>query len=361
MSVRGVGLVLCLVGLVSAGVGCGEPECVTGTGGLGEPSAWERALLEGPGLPQAPEPSFLMGEEGVPLAYRTSGVVDDPPTVVVFVHGSSAHSREYSAISVGLANVGVQGRLVDVRGHGLSICRPDGNCSDPADIPRTFDDNGRYYPGRIGDARDANQFVRDLSAHLADIRSSHPEARLCLAGHSSGAGLVSRYVENVGFAGLDAVALVAPHHHAEQPQNEDLEVCGGVLDNGYAVVDLGAVGAALRGDKHRYTLSFRKEPEYTDPLDTLKNSFTTMLGMQTSDATTFLDAYTEPILWVAAEDDALLELEVQRQEFEKMPGGGAFVVFEETSHVGLAWSVGVGETVGRWCNGEAVEGGNVAP
>lgn len=328
---------------------CGEDEeCSQPTEGLGQPTEWERAYLDGP-APVSPSPAFVQGEENVPLAHRTWLPSQAPGAAVVFVHGSSAHSREYAGLGQGLSQSGVVGRLIDVRGHGLSICRPDGDCSNPATIDRTAIDDGRYYPGRLGDARDANQLIRDLTTHLEDVRATWPDLPICLAGHSSGAGLVARFVEHGGLAAVDRVALVAPHNHADQPQNHTVETCGDTIDNGYAVVGLGAIGDALRGNEHRYTLTFRKEAQYLDPLDTLANSYTVMVGMQTAGPESFLVAFQRPTLWIAATQDALFDLDIQRQQFEALPGGGSFVVFDDTSHIGLAWSAEVGELIGQWC------------
>ena len=334
-------------------VGCGDDDCQSlPDDGLGEPTAWERELLDAENWPSPPTPQFLAGEEEVPLAYRTSTAEDvaDEETVVLFVHGSSTHSGAYTILGEGLSERGVHARFVDLRGHGLSVCRPDGNCEDPASIQRTYGDDGVYYPGRPGDSRDKNQLVRDLSRHIEDVRTNHAEARLLVAGHSSGAGLVLRFLERGGLEQVDGVALLSPFYHPDQPQSSMQEFeCGRKQSgNGYAVVDLGALGAALRGEVHRYVLSFRKGDAYEQPLDTLQNTYTTMTGMQTSSADDFAAAISTPVLWVAAREDALLDLEIQRREFEKLPEGGHFVVAEQTSHVGLGWSDGVAELLADW-------------
>lgn len=333
-------------------LGCGDDDCQSlPDDGLGEPTAWERELMNAENWPSPPTPEFLEGEEQVPLAYRTWMAEDvaGEETVVLFVHGSSTHSGAYTVLGEGLSERGVHARFVDLRGHGLSVCRPDGNCEDPASIPRKYDD-GAYYPGRPGDSRDNKQLVRDLSRHIEDVRTNHAEAQLFVAGHSSGAGLVLRYLERGGLERIDGVALLSPFYHPDQPQSSMQEFeCGQKQSgNGYAVVDLGALGAALRGQVHRYVLSFRKDDAYEQPLDTLQNTYTTMTGMQTSSADNFYAAISTPVLWVAAREDALLDLEIQRRESEQLPENSRFVVVEQTSHVGLGWSDGVAELLADW-------------
>ena len=334
-----------------AASGCGDETCRSvPKDALGEPTDWEADFARKEAWPSSPDAKFVTGEEDVPLAYREwepSGWTGEGP-VVVFIHGSSAHSGEYTVIGEQLAEAGVFARLIDLRGHGLSTCRADGDCSAPGDIERTYTGDG-YYPGRIGDARDPNQYLRDLGRHLADLRDTWPEARLLLAGHSSGAGVVSRFVEHGGGSRIDGTILLAPFHHPDQPQNDLAEYeCGRKRGNGYAMVDMGALGDALRGNVHRYVLRFHKPETYRHPLDTLRNTYTAMRGMQTRSPGSFVAGYELPVLWIAAEHDALLDLDEQRRQFERLPGGDQFVVVEATSHVGLGWSTGVADLMAQW-------------
>ncbi len=363
ISVTTLSVVLATMAL---GSGCGDNECrPLPEDGLGEPTGWEQRLIETTDWPPAPTPEFLEGEDALPLAYRTWTAPEDSvdeQAVVLFVHGSSTHSMAYTVLGQGLSERGVHARLVDLRGHGLSVCRPDGDCTEPAQIERNYNDDGVYYRGRPGDSHDENQLVRDLSRHVEDVRTLHPQAQLLLVGHSSGAGLVSRYVERGGLERVDEVALIAPFYHSDQPQSDLQEFeCGELTGTGYAVVDRGALGAALRGEVHRYVLSFRKADEYVQPLDTLHNTYTTMAGMQTSNADDFFSAYTRPVLWVAAQEDALLEFETQYQQFQQLPDGSRFVV-EDTSHIGLGWSDGVAELLSSWATEpESVTVETIAP
>ena len=129
-----------------------EDTCDPGEGDtLGELTGWEQAHLEQGALP-LPEPSTLEMVDGLPLAFRDwvpEGWTGDGP-VMLFVPGSSAHSGLYGDIGAGMAAQGVYTRIVDVRGHGLSVCSP-GGCGAPEAVERDVTDDGDYWVGRVGD------------------------------------------------------------------------------------------------------------------------------------------------------------------------------------------------------------------
>lgn len=331
---------LCLA--LSIAAACSEPCEPAPQGDLGEPTAWERTFLESGGLPESPAPAFLEAEDGLRLAYRdwTPEGWDGTGAMVLLLHGSSAYGELYAALGQGMAEEGVLVRIVDLRGHGLSTCVSPSECN--TDAPRTYVDDRAYWPGRPGDAADESQHGRDVVLHLEDMRSRWPEARLLLMGHSSGGGLVSRVVESDGMAGLEGAILLAPFNHPDQPQNQLYSWdCGRGAGTAYAQVDLGALGDALRNDPHRYVLDLVKNEAYRTDLDTTRYTATTMYGLAVHDPDRFHASFSGPTLWVAGENDALLDLEVSKEEFERMPGGSAFLTVEDTSHVGVTWSVGV--------------------
>ncbi len=331
--------------------GCGAaPECEFAAEPLGPLTSWEEELLDG--LPEAPEPAFLDGEEGLQLAYREWTPLDWNGTgaIAVLVPGSSAHSDQYAALGAGLSGRGVLTRIIDVRGHGLSVCESAVSCDEPAFTPRVVPDDSRYFPGRIGDSADANQIVRDLGNHLADLHEQWPAASLHLAGHSSGGGVVSRYLENAGPGDLVNVALLAPYNHPDQPQvwrSAKLD-CTDLVGTDYARVKLGALGDAIRGNVHRYVISFHKGEAYEQPLDTLSYTYTTLEGMSTTDPDAFWTAYTIPLLFVAGSDDYLLDPDKSRQQFRRAPAGGRFWIAPDHSHIGLSWSDEVAAELADW-------------
>ena len=125
-----------------------------------------------------------------------------------------------------MAKRGVFTRIIDTRGHGLSVCKSATDCSDPAFTPRIPVDDSNYYPGRIGDSLDSDQISRDLNAHIEDLRTKWPKATFHLAGHSSGGGAISHFVEYVNKTlekdladVVDSIALVAPYNHYQAPNH----------------------------------------------------------------------------------------------------------------------------------------------
>ncbi len=337
-------------------VACGEPCEPAPEGDLGEPTAWERAYLDGGGLPQSPSPEFLDAEDGLSLAYRdwTPDSWDGTGAMALLLHGSSAYGELYAQIGQTMAQEGVLVRIVDLRGHGLSSCVTRTECG--TESPRTYVDDGAYWVGRPGDALDESQHARDVIAHLEDMRARWPGAQPTLMGHSSGAGLVARVIESRGMAGIGGAILLAPFNHPDQPQNDLISWdCGRGVGTTYAQIDLGALGDAMRDNPHRYVLDLVKNEDYRADLDTVRYTANTMIGLSVEDPDRFHAAFTGPTLWVAGDQDALLDLQLSREEFDRMPGGAAFVSVNDTTHVGVTWSAGVA----RQCAAFAIDPSSV--
>jgi len=336
--------------LLSLLVGCAEPDvCPIAEDPLGSLTLWEEQWLEDGGAPVSPDHHTLIAEDGLMLAYRDW--VPDGWTgvgaVAVLVPGSSAHSEQYAQLGATLSEEGVYTRIIDVRGHGRSVCESLYTCDEPAHVPRQPEDDGIYYPGRVGDSADPHQLARDLGTHLAHLRTLWPDASQHLVGHSSGGGLVSRFIENAGAHALSSVSLLAPYNHPDQPQvRPEVKLdCADFTGTEYARVDLGALGDALRGNDHRYVLTFHKNYDYTDPLDTLAYTWNTVQGMSTTNPDSFWAAHTAPLLFIAADRDHLLDPVESARQAERAAGPVEFWKAGDTSHVGLSWSAEVGERV----------------
>ncbi len=355
---RGAGLLLALA------VGCGgDQECVVDDGALGAPTAWEQDWLDAGGAPESPAPGFLVAEDGLALAHRDWVPADwtgEGPALVL-VPGSSSHSAAYAQLGATLAAEGVYTRIIDVRGHGLSVCAGPDDCADPAFTPRTAADDGRHFPGRLGDAADPDQPARDLGAHLDALARRFPAASLHLAGHSSGGGLVSHHLEGAGAHRLASVALLAPYNHPDQPQvrPEARLDCPGLAGTAYARLDLGALGAALRGEVHRYVLTLHKGAGLTQPLDTLAYTWVMVQALAASDPDAFWGAHTAPLLFVIAEEDALLDPDESARQAARAAGPVTVLRAADTSHVGLAWSAEVGAAMAdfAWAQHGDADGG----
>jgi alpha-beta hydrolase superfamily lysophospholipase len=144
--------------------------------------AREAALRE----PLAPIQRFA-ARDGARLAYRAYlPALSAPPAIVaVLIHGSGGSSVNMNVLGRALAAAGTPAYAPDIRGQGLS--------------------------GRRGDIDYIGQQEDDLADLVALIRKRYPNAKLVLAGHSSGGGFVSRVAgEPVGRA-FSRFVLLAPY------------------------------------------------------------------------------------------------------------------------------------------------------
>jgi non-heme chloroperoxidase len=124
--------------------------------------------------------------DGCRLAYRAYEAAETRQ-VVVLIHGSAGFGDQMGTIARGLAAANVAtAYTIDMRGHGES-------------------------DGRTGHAvRDPWQLVDDVSDFLAHLRDVHPDASLCLAGHSAGGGLALGVARSEADALVDSYLFLAP-------------------------------------------------------------------------------------------------------------------------------------------------------
>ncbi len=142
--------------------------------------AAEAALRE----PMAPARRFA-ARDGAMLAYRAYLPTSPAsPVVAVLIHGSGGSSVNMNVLGRALAAAGTPAYAPDIRGQGLS--------------------------GRRGDVDYIGQQEDDLADLLILIRKRYPNAKLVLAGHSSGGGFALRVAgEPVGRA-FSRFILLAP-------------------------------------------------------------------------------------------------------------------------------------------------------
>ncbi len=162
--------------ILLAGAGCraGQPPSV--------PKA--AAVMQ---LPAPPAQRFKARDDAM-LAFRefTPAASAAPPKVVaILYHGSAGNSRNMTLVGEALADAGIPAFAPDVRGQGLS--------------------------GRRGDVDYIGQPQDDLADFVAVVRRRYPDARLVLAGHSSGGGFVIRVAgEPLGRA-FSRFVLLSPY------------------------------------------------------------------------------------------------------------------------------------------------------
>lgn len=307
-------------------------------------TAWEEEIFA-VGLPAGPDPGFMKAEDGLNLAYR-EWVPDDwngQGAVAVYVPGSSSHSGGNMLIGQGVAARGVFIRIIDTRGHGLSVCRSASDCTDPGFTLRTYIDDGNYYPGRLGDCLDSNQVIRDLAAHIVELKTHWPQATIHLAGHSSGGGCISRFVEHMDISMVDSLALIGPYNNWQQPQNIPQ------TNNRYSYVDQDLMmNEAIPNNPHRYVLGFNLNASHqSDELSVARWTWNMVQAMAATNADDFWVKYTKPVMYVAAEKDELFDLEECRRQHGRAAVRGPFVIIEDTTHIGLRMSDKVCEALAK--------------
>ena len=120
-------------------------------------------------LMPAPPVQRYRARDGAQLAFRefepATRAAQSPVVAIVF-HGSAGDSRNVTVLGRALAAAGVPTFAPDARGQGLS--------------------------GRRGDIDYIGQLDDDLADFVSVVRRAYPNARLVLAGHSSGGGFVLR-------------------------------------------------------------------------------------------------------------------------------------------------------------------------
>jgi alpha-beta hydrolase superfamily lysophospholipase len=142
-----------------------------------------------------PDATRFQARDGTALAYRHyPALAPAIGRIAVVVHGSSGSSRGgIHALSMALAERGVQTYAVDIRGHGGS-----GNRGDIT------------YPGQLED---------DLADLVGEVRKTDPTAPLTLIGHSSGGGFALRVAGSPIQNLFTRTVLLAPYLGYDAPSS----------------------------------------------------------------------------------------------------------------------------------------------
>ena len=304
-------------------------------------SEWEQTFVRTEAaLYPAPKPEFLQAVDGLRLAYR-EWIPDDwsgSGEIYLIVPGSTSHSLHFRFLGSALRDRGILTRVIDFRGTGLSVCESAQVCGSPTGYTaRSAVDDGNYFPGRIGDVADANQIARDLETHLRHLREEWPRARVHLSGHSSGGGLICRFVEYVGRDEakelsrlVDSVVLLAPYVHWEYPANTP-------ANSNYSILHMPTVMEVASGATHRYTVGFNLGDRLDDPWAVWKWTQEMAAAMAAYGPTSAWPHFTVPTAYVIGTREELFDIEKARQEHAQAANSGPFVVLDGASHIGMRW------------------------
>ncbi|HEX3407448.1 MAG TPA: alpha/beta fold hydrolase [Caulobacteraceae bacterium] len=145
-------------------------------------------------LMPAPPVQRYRARDGAQLAFREfepASRAAQPPVVAIVFHGSAGDSRNLTVLGQALAAAGVPTFTPDARGQGLS--------------------------GRRGDIDYIGQLDDDLADVIGVVRRRYPDARLVLAGHSSGGGFVLRVAGEPLGRQFSRFVLIAPYLGIHSP------------------------------------------------------------------------------------------------------------------------------------------------
>ncbi len=114
------------------------------------------------------KPEFVESTDKTKLAYYTF-MPNNPTNIVIFYHGSGLYNNKiYQSVGLKLKEKNIGCYMVDLRGHGLS-------------------------EDKRGDAPSIKQVWQDVDTIVNLVKQEHPNSKIYLAGHSSGAGLLINY------------------------------------------------------------------------------------------------------------------------------------------------------------------------
>lgn len=131
---------------------------------------------------------FIEASDGVPLAYYPFETETEPKEAVIFYHGGGLYNnRTYQWVGLNLRKkYSIATYMADIRGHGHS-------------------------GGERGDAPSIEQVYKDIDSLINLVKTKHPNIKIYLAGHSSGAGLILNYSQYNKSSGINGYIFLAPY------------------------------------------------------------------------------------------------------------------------------------------------------
>lgn len=183
------------------------------------------------------KPSFLEVSDGINLAYYPWIPKQEPDNVVIFYHGGGAWSGAgYFYLAQETCKQSAIGMyLIDIRGHGHS-------------------------EGSRGDAPATERVWQDVAETISFIKTKHPQAKLFLGGHSSGAGLVLNYASwQKQPDDISGYILLAPYLGARSGTNNPKAESFVNNVNLFAIIVSAVTGGWLCSHRQAFTFNYPEE------------------------------------------------------------------------------------------------------
>jgi alpha-beta hydrolase superfamily lysophospholipase len=132
------------------------------------------------------QPQFLNSSDNIKLAYYNFS--NNDKEIIIFYTGAGLYgNKTYQWVAKTLnEKYGIGCYIFDIRGHG-------------------------YSQGTRGDASSIPRVLQDVQEEVEFVKKKHPNAKIYLCGHSSGAGLIINYAANTQNKLEDGYIFLAPY------------------------------------------------------------------------------------------------------------------------------------------------------
>lgn len=239
--------------------------------------------------PQAP--SFLKASDDVKPAYYSWLPEKEPENVVIFYHGGGAWSGAgyFYLAQETCKQFGIGMYLVDIRGHGNS-------------------------EGIRGDAPATEQVWQDIASTISFVKNQHPNAKLFLGGHSSGAGLVLNYASwQKQSDDISGYVLLAPYLGARSGTNNPQAESFVNNVNLFAIIVSAITSGWLCAHRQAFTFNYPESLYESD--NKMVRAYTCAMAHAVSpnNPKTIFENLTKPCaLFIGANDEQFLPDEVSK-------------------------------------------------
>lgn len=231
------------------------------------------------------------GEEGTRLYYQSWALSATPLAVLLVVHGLAEHGGRYLNLVNELVPSGFLVCALDHRGHGHS-------------------EGKRCYVNRF------NQYVHDLDTYVNIVRSSHPDIKIFMVGHSLGGTIATAYAE-AHQAKLDGLILSAPTLKAGSSITRSDRLLARIASRLAPTLGVSSLDASIISKDPAVVKAYTSDPlVYTGKISA-------RLGAEILDAIEksippLLPSLTLPILIMQGMEDRLSNPECSRVIFERV-------------------------------------------
>lgn len=237
---------------------------------------------------QIKSPQFLKASDSTDLAYYDFTTNKDK-NILVFYPGPGLYGNNlYQAFAQELQNTYHIGCYIfDIRGHGNS-------------------------QGPRGDTKSTKQVFVDVQSAITFAKQQHPTAKIYLAGHCTGAGLLVNFAANMQQTDIDGFILLAPYLGPTTKSLKDhKKSADGFIEKTKATAY--SVGALFPTGfpAHQTAIYFNYSPELLqhDPLIVANYTLALSLATIPTDPKKILHKIEKPTLIVMGQnDDAFLTI-----------------------------------------------------